>query len=214
MIIISKKEAIKQGLKKYFTGKPCNREHIAERNLFGNCVVCAKDSMAEYRSKNKGKARADMINWRANNPEKVKAAGAKYRSENPEKCKARKAKYRADNPEKLRASRAKYRTENRESIFIQRSLKRILTNWKGGRAKYESLLGYTCGELKAHVERQFTKGMSWENRSEWHIDHIIPIAHHLKNGVTDPKIINCLSNLQPIWAKDNLSKHSHVLTLC
>jgi hypothetical protein len=46
--------------------------------------------------------------------------------------------------------------------------------------------------------------MSWENWDEWHIDHIIPISKFEKE--TDPKIVNSLSNLQPLWASDNIRK--------
>ena len=46
--------------------------------------------------------------------------------------------------------------------------------------------------------------MSWENYGEWHIDHKKPISKFDKK--TNLKIINSLCNLQPLWAKDNLSK--------
>lgn len=48
--------------------------------------------------------------------------------------------------------------------------------------------------------------MSWDNRGEWHIDHIVPVAVMVRDGITDPAIINALTNLQPLWAKDNLAK--------
>jgi hypothetical protein len=55
----------------------------------------------------------------------------------------------------------------------------------------------------------FDVGMSWANRSEWHIDHIKPLSLFAKEGVYDLNIINALSNLQPLWAKDNLEKHAN-----
>jgi hypothetical protein len=48
--------------------------------------------------------------------------------------------------------------------------------------------------------------MSWENRDEWHVDHINSIKSYVDDGVTDPKVINALSNLQPLWVEDNLKK--------
>lgn len=48
--------------------------------------------------------------------------------------------------------------------------------------------------------------MSWENWGEWHIDHIKPVSKFEKNDL--PSVVNSLSNLQPLWAKDNLSKSS------
>lgn len=48
-------------------------------------------------------------------------------------------------------------------------------NWRKDSRNVE-LLGVTLETAKAYIERQFKKGMSWNNRSEWHIDHIIPLA--------------------------------------
>ena len=58
------------------------------------------------------------------------------------------------------------------------------------------------------IESLFCDGMSWENRKDWHIDHIRPIKDFLDNGIDDFDVINHPSNLQPLWAKDNLLKGS------
>ena len=70
------------------------------------------------------------------------------------------------------------------------------------------LLGYSIQELKEHLESQFTDGMSWDNRSEWHIDHIRPESSFDYDSTDHPDFKKCwaLNNLQPLWAKDNLSK--------
>lgn len=70
----------------------------------------------------------------------------------------------------------------------------------------QKLLGYSAEELRIHLENQFLPGMSWEERSAWHIDHIKPVSAFIAEGITDPKIINALSNLRPLWARDNLVK--------
>jgi len=46
--------------------------------------------------------------------------------------------------------------------------------------------------------------MNWHNKGKWHIDHIIP----LKAAKTEFEVIalNHYTNLQPLWAKDNLTK--------
>ena len=41
---------------------------------------------------------------------------------------------------------------------------------------------------------------------EWHIDHIQAISKLINPGVIDPAVINALDNLQPLWAKDNMTK--------
>jgi hypothetical protein len=50
--------------------------------------------------------------------------------------------------------------------------------------------------------------MSWENRSEWHIDHRRPVSSFNFLSVDDPEFLECwaLSNLQPLWAADNIRK--------
>jgi hypothetical protein len=59
-------------------------------------------------------------------------------------------------------------------------------------------------DLKKNIESKFIDGMTWDNYGEWHIDHIKPISSFNKNE--EPKIVNSLDNLQPLWAFDNLSK--------
>ncbi len=57
-----------------------------------------------------------------------------------------------------------------------------------------------------HIESKFVDGMSWENRSQWHIDHIRPCANFDLTDIEQQKICFHWSNLQPLWAKDNLRK--------
>lgn len=89
-----------------------------------------------------------------------------------------------------------------------------------GLQKYsENILGYTKHDLRAHLESLFTEGMSWSNYggiahgrfNTWVIDHKTPIAKLIKSGITDPEIINALSNLQPMWSKDNTRKRARVV---
>jgi uncharacterized Zn finger protein (UPF0148 family) len=72
------------------------------------------------------------------------------------------------------------------------------------------ILGYTPKELVAHLESQFTDGMSWENMDEWHIDHIRPVVSFNFDSMDHPEFKECwaLENLQPMWATDNIRKSS------
>ena len=74
--------------------------------------------------------------------------------------------------------------------------------------KWSAKLGYTTEELRQHLERQFTKGMSWENKGLWHIDHIRPVSSFDISSIDDPAFLDCfgLHNLRPLWARDNLKK--------
>ena len=98
-----------------------------------------------------------------------------------------------------------------------RSLLRVtLTKGRAGKRMAE-LLGYTAEDLAVHLERQFTKGMSWAKfmAGEIHIAHIIPVAAFGAMEVDSHAFRQCwaLSNLRPAWAPDNLSKQDKVLTL-
>jgi Uri superfamily endonuclease len=68
------------------------------------------------------------------------------------------------------------------------------------------LLGCTVDECKAHLEAQFTEGMSWANHGEWHIDHIRPCASFDLTIAADQRLCFHYSNLQPLSAADNLAK--------
>ena len=73
-----------------------------------------------------------------------------------------------------------------------------------------SLAGCTIEELKAHIESKFEEGMSWENWAldGWHLDHIIPCSSFDLTIEEEQKKCFHYTNLQPLWAKDNLSKHN------
>lgn len=78
-----------------------------------------------------------------------------------------------------------------------------------------AILGYTRDELVAHLERQFTKGMSWNNMGEWHIDHIVPLSSFSIETPDSPDFARAwaLTNLRPMWGIANMSKGGKVLTL-
>lgn len=83
----------------------------------------------------------------------------------------------------------------------------VLRKGKGRKSAFD-LVGYSHDELKAHLERQFVKGMGWHNMSEWHIDHIVPLSSFHISGPDDPNLRRAwaLTNLRPIWARDNIKK--------
>lgn len=73
------------------------------------------------------------------------------------------------------------------------------------------MLGYTADDLRRHIEKQLTDGMSWDNRSEWQLDHIIPVS--TARTKDDVIALNQLSNLRPMWAKENNRKKDQRLHL-
>ena len=66
-------------------------------------------------------------------------------------------------------------------------------------------LGGSIDDIIEHIEAKFEEGMTWENHGEWHIDHIIPIKYD--NPTLEDQIERLqYTNLQPLWAIDNLKK--------
>lgn len=87
---------------------------------------------------------------------------------------------------------------------------------RGGRSiKFEDFAGYTTKELRDHLERQFTKGMSWQKfrDGDIHIDHIVPLSSFDLHDPEELRRAWAITNLRPLWAKDNLQKSAKCLFL-
>lgn len=130
--------------------------------------------------------------------------------------------YRARNPEIYKALDAEYRRANRSSVNnwhrtynqdplnkLRKNLRNRLTmavknGQKAGSAVQD--LGISINELKSYIEAKFQPGMTWDNWGEWHIDHVKPL---IAFDLTDREqvLVACnYTNLQPLWARENLSK--------
>lgn len=110
----------------------------------------------------------------------------------------------------LRRSNLKYKTDIKHKLRVllrSRLNKALNRNYKSGSAVRD--LGCTVEELKSYLESKFLPGMTWDNYGlyGWHIDHIKPLASF---DLSDRKqmLEAChYTNLQPLWANDNLSKN-------
>lgn len=120
--------------------------------------------------------------------------------------------YREANRERLRAQeRARVRTPFQiMKKRLRDRLRKVFSNH--GKKKQSPTLAMIGGDwlvAKRHLESLFTEGMTWENIGEWHIDHIIPFA----TAKTEEELIALChyTNLQPLWAFDNMSKGAKLL---
>ncbi len=75
---------------------------------------------------------------------------------------------------------------------------------KGG--VLQNQIGCTIPELIKHLEGKFQEGMSWGKRAEIHIDHIRPLATFDLTKLEEQRIAFHYSNLQPLWATQNMQK--------
>ena len=95
--------------------------------------------------------------------------------------------------------------------FILRNRIRNFLKLKTITKKHKTFDIVGCSPIyfKEYLEKQFTSGMSWENQGKWHIDHIIPLS----SAKTEEEIYKLChyTNLQPLWAEDNLRKSNKTL---
>jgi hypothetical protein len=133
-------------------------------------------SRAYYKANKEKRAASDKA-WRENNKEKIYAA--------------QKARYKKD---------PLYKVKELLRGTVCKAFARLKQNKP---TNTQSLLGCTYEEAKSHFELLFNKGMSWSNYGEWHVDHIRPVSSF---GLDELHLMNHISNLQPLWAKDNLVK--------
>lgn len=188
--------------------------------VFGLAPYCrqctSKKQATRYATDNTGILAANK-KWINANPDKVAERRRRYRAENP----LYDVTWRKRNIEKNRRmarERSRERRNNDPSLKIHNAVScsirdHISGKVKNGRKSFD-LLGYSFSDLKAHLERLFTDGMSWENygKSGWEIDHVIPVSAHNFEKPEDEDFKKCwsLSNLQPLWRRENRSKQARL----
>jgi hypothetical protein len=146
--------------------------------------------------------------------EKRKLTARKSRLKNRETKNLASKQYYKDNREKIISRTVNYK---RERIKIDplyklvgnlrsRLKERVKVSYWRKSSHFNQYIGCDIQELKNHIEKQFADGMNWDNHSYegWHIDHIIPLSS-AKNIEELYKLCH-YTNLQPLWAKDNLRK--------
>ena len=130
------------------------------------------------------------ISYKVENEDYIKARNRKNYSKVKDRINKQNRKRRKEDPI--------YKLKGRVRYAIYRYIKD-----KGGRSSID-ILGCEIDKLKEHLTEQFSEGMTWDNHGEWHIDHIIPLSS--ANTKEEVIKLNHYTNLQPLWAKDNLSK--------
>jgi hypothetical protein len=158
------------------------------------------------------------VHYQEHRRKKIKEYFDQYYKENSEIIINRSSKWNKDNKESRNLRMQNY-TKLRHQEDIQYKLSKKLRNRLNMAVRKDSKkgsavidLGCTIEELKWWLEFWFEDGMSWDNygKNGWHIDHIKPlVSFDLTDRNQFLKAVN-YKNLQPMWAKDNMSKHSKV----
>lgn len=182
------------------------------------CKVCRKEEAKKYCDTHRAQIKEYYEKTKESKREYHREYNRKWYAENKEKKMQQNRAWRLANPEKVkekgrRATRKirstlKGNLNSRISAGITHSLK---NSSKGGH-HWETLVGFTVNQLRDHLEKRFTPGMSWERfmAGEIHIDHKIPIAAFNFETPKDLDFKRCwsLKNLQPLWSVENQIKHA------
>ena len=217
--IDSEKELLKKERKRAVNARwrKANPEKVKaanERWQKANREKCRAACARSY-ANNGDKYKTRKSLWHKTNPEKARASAARFREANPEKRRASTLRWKKENPEKAKALQKRnslrvYSTpEGKINTAIRTQMRRCLFKTTQTASQLKHSLPYTISELRTHIERQFTKGMSWDNRKDWHIDHIIPLSSFKFTSSADPEFQAAwaLTNLRPLWATENLVKN-------
>ena len=165
-----------------------------------------KTKMIESVKKHYNKNRDSLLSKKRN-------SSLKYYYENIEIIKEKNKEYNKNNREKRNiyiSNRKKNDPIYRLSFIVRNRVRSYLKkNNITKNDKTFDIVGCTPEFLKEHLERQFMEGMSWDNQGKWHIDHKIPLS----SAKTEEEIYKLChyTNLQPLWAEDNLKKGCKIL---
>jgi hypothetical protein len=187
---VSRQQAKEKRTPYYYPGTACRHGHVSIRYAStGQCCECmsirSKTDIEREKQQKRSKARVYT--------EELKAY---YR-----------ARYRRNNP----VPRVFHESEH--SARIARNLRNRMNLALSGTNKVastEELLGCSFDVFVEHLQSQFKNGMSWDNRGRtgWHIDHIRPCASFDLSDPDQQRQCFHYTNMQPLWAADNLSKGS------
>lgn len=207
-----------------------HKDSSKKDNLYPSCKICVYD----YMQKNKQRNYITSKNYRINNKQKLSESKKRYRElnvekekenyrlwvlNNKEKRQAYMRKYRKDNKDKIKETKENYLEKNPNialKLKIAKNLRtRISYAFKNKKFIKEDetikMLGCDFEFLIKHIESLFTSGMNWNNYGiiGWHIDHIIPISSG--KDYKEMCKLNHYTNLQPLWAVDNIKKGNKIL---
>jgi len=230
------KEKIAEQKKAYYEA---NKEKIAERAKVYR--EANKEKRDAYLEANKEKISEQNKAYLEANKEKIAEQKKAYHEANKEKISEQNKAYYQANKEKISEQNKAYRKANKEKIseqnklyVMQRRAKDLLfklkCNYRAScRRAFQSigqkknnpslkLLGFkTWQQLAKHLSKQFYNHpktgevMTFGNHAKygWHIDHIIPLS----TATTEEDIIKLChyTNLQPLWAEENLAKSNKIL---
>lgn len=178
-----------------------NKEIISEKKKVYNTENKEKisENKKKYRISNLETLKLKHKTYYEDNKDEYLEKVKSYYKNNKEKKKEYSKTYLKENKDKVNENKRKYYDKNVHIFIWRKLLKRTLHQFNSKKTNSTfNLLGYSCLQLRTHLENQFTEQMNWSNYGEWHVDHIKPVCTFDKT--TPPSIVNALSNLRPLWS--------------
>lgn len=183
--------------------------------LFAWCRSCTREWRRQNYLANLSIHKQRTKKWRESNTEYNRSRNKKWLLENQARRKEYKKIYRAANKEKVNEyKRRRWHIDKNDPIFrlqhtLRRRLRKAIHKIKNTYTEESlRLVGCTLDFLKTFLEAKFSPGMSWENYGKWHIDHMRPVCSFDLTNQNDVDICFHYTNLQPLWAMDNVMKGS------
>lgn len=200
--VIARRDAMAQGLKRYFTGKPCRKAgHVAHRLCSnGECLACVSAQGAERSRRRYAADAAKAIErkkrWAAANPDKAKAHTLRWRAANPDA-------WRESNRKSKQARQKIYNERQRQDYALNPEKYRVVERKR--RAQMRALPGaHTPDDIAEIMKAQGGRCAYCRTnikRSSRHVDHIVPLALGGSNARTNIQIA-CPSCNRSKGAKD------------
>jgi hypothetical protein len=189
-----------------------NKEKRNKSGLKSECKLCRKLIKKKHYDTNKHKILENKKKYYLSKKDVILEKAKNYNHKNNDKIKIYKKHYYQNNKNKFNDYyKLNYQINvlYRIGKIVRRRIYDYVTKNTIKIEKTFDIVGCSSELLKAHLEQKFIKGMSWENQGEWHIDHIIPLSS-AKSEEEVYKLCH-YTNLQPLWAQDNLSKGSKII---
>lgn len=205
--------------------KQHNLEHKEEISLYHKQLYLDNKEEIDIKHKQHYLNNREEINLqrkqhRIEHKEEINLKNKIHRVKNRDKINLKAKQRRIDNNEEICAHRREYENNRFKTDISHRMLCNCRSrvrlalkgNWKTGHTI--ELLMCSIPELKAHLEKHFRIGMTWENygygEDKWNIDHIIPCIFFNMSDPVEQYMCFRWQNLQPLWQTDNFSKHDKI----
>lgn len=202
MDILTKAEATRLGLKKYFTGKPCKQGHIAERYVLkSTCTECLIESRAKridaIREHNRKAYHSMSEEKKQSERKRLREYNRKRYWDDPEKFRKRALEHQKKHREKHLERLERWKAENEEWIKQYRQLPEVKQKGRFFASRRRSV---KLSAMPAWCNEEELIDFYKKTPKGFHVDHIVPLISNIVCG------LHSIENLRYLPAKENMAK--------